>query len=97
MDYNRYSPWKKTEQTSWYLDIYNPIIIKQADDDTFFTITEQYHQKPMALAKNLYDSERLYYVFAILNPDLEDPVYDFTAGRTIRVPSNSRLQKIIGS
>ena len=96
MDYNRYSPWRNTPQSTWYLDIYNPISIPLADDDEIYTIPTQYHQQPMALAKLKYNSERLFYVFAIVNPNLKDPIYDFTQGTVIRVPTSARIQKIFG-
>ena len=95
--YSNYSPYYKTSQT-WYLYIWTPVTISQADDDSYFTITSTYNLKPWVLAKELYDNEKLYWVFAVLNKNiLVDPVYDFTTGTTIRVPSNDRLQKIIGA
>ena len=97
MDYDRYSPYKNTSQTSWYLDIYNPIKIVEADDDEFFTIPAEYNCKPMAYAKYKYNSERLYYIFAITNPDIiKDPIYDFKVGVKIRVPTYERIQKLFG-
>ena len=95
--YTNKSPYYKTSQ-SWFLSPWVPITIPQADDDMYFTITSTYNLKPWVLAKELYDDEKLYWVFAILNKNsLVDPVYDFTTGKTIRIPSNTRLQKIIGS
>lgn len=95
-DYNRYSPYKNTPQT-WYLGQYEHISIPVADDDTQYRIPQKYHQRPWMLSNELYGNERLYYVFALTNMDkIQDPLYDFKAGMTIRVPSNTRIQRLLG-
>ncbi len=96
-NYNRFSPYKKTAQTSWYLDQYDPISIPNDDTDEFYTIPQKYDQRPWMLAKELYGNERLYYIFALTNMDIiKDPLYDFTVGTTIRVPTNTRIQRLLG-
>lgn len=96
-DYNRYSPYKNTNQ-SWYLDIYDPIKIPSSTTDEDYVIPQKYHQRPWMLAKEKYNNERLYFVFAILNMNIiKDPLYDFKAGTTIKIPTNERVQKILGS
>lgn len=96
-NYNRYSPYKDTPQTSWYLDQYTHISIPVADDDEFYVIPQKYHQRPWMLAKELYGNERLYYIFALTNMDsIQDPLYDFTVGKQIRIPSNVRIQRLLG-
>ena len=93
--YNRYSPYKQTDQT-WYLGYYVPITILPASDDSYYTIPAKYDQQPWRLAKELYGQERLHYVFALLNMSiLKDPLYDFKAGLVIRVPSAARIQNIM--
>lgn len=95
-EYNRYSVYKNTPQT-WYLDQYNPIIIPAADDDIDYVIPQKYHQQPWMLSKEVYNTERLYYIFAITNMNiLKDPVYDFKTGTTIVIPSYERIQRLLG-
>ena len=95
-DYSRFSPWRNVKQT-WYLGYHEPIPIAPADDDVLYTIPNEYNENPAALAKEVYGNERLLYIFALANVDtIMDPIYDFTAGKSIRVPSNSRIQRIIG-
>lgn len=95
-DYSRYSPYFNVKQT-WYLDTYIPKTMKPADDDEILVIPTKYHLKPWLLAKEKYGNERLYSIFAVLNKDiLKDPLYDFKAGVTIRVPSVNRVQKYMG-
>ncbi|AUS03009.1 baseplate wedge protein [Vibrio phage 2.275.O._10N.286.54.E11] len=95
-NYSRYSVYRSTPQT-WYLGYYEPTPITEADDDLFITLTEKYAENPAKLAKELYDNERLYYIFTLANMDLlADPIYDFQAGITLRVPSNNRVQRLLG-
>lgn len=90
--YSQYSPYSKVKQT-WYLDYNLPANILPADTDRDYVIEAKYNEQPWKLSKDLYGTERLYYIFAILNADLlEDPVYDFKSGLTIRLPSLVRVQ-----
>lgn len=94
--YSKYSPYRNTPQT-WYLGYYDPTPIVPADDDIIFTVTAKYALNPTALSKEMYGNERLYYIFTLANLDIiSDPIYDFVEGLEIRVPSNDRVQKIIG-
>jgi hypothetical protein len=95
-EYNKYSPYRTTTQT-WYLDYWNPITLVSSTTDKTYIIPSAYNLKPWLLAKELYGAERLYWVFSILNPDLlVDPVYDFKVGTKIQIPTNERIQSLIG-
>lgn len=95
--YSQYSPYAKTKQT-WYLDYNLPKNIPPADSDIDYEIPNKYDEQPWRLAYELYGNERLYYIFSLLNPNLiEDPIYDFNAGKTIRIPSVQRVQSYLGS
>ncbi len=94
--YSIYSPFYKDKQTSWYLDYYEHPPLPKADSDILYIIDTMYNEQPWRLAKDLYGNERLYYIFALLNPDiLQDPVYDFVAGIEIRVPTTERVQRYL--
>lgn len=94
--YSIYSPYYKAKQTSWYMDYYEQPSLPKADSDVLYTIDPMYNEQPWRLAKDLYGNERLYYIFALLNPDLiQDPVYDFKAGIEIRVPTSERVQRYL--
>lgn len=93
--YSEYSPYAKVKQT-WYLDYNLPMNIPPADSDIDYVIPNQYDKQPWRLAHDLYGNERLLYIFALLNPDIiEDPLYDFTAGTTIRIPTVQRVQSYL--
>lgn len=94
--YNRYSRYKSTTQT-WYLGYNEPTSIAPSDDDEILTLPAKYNENPAKLAYDRYNNERLYYVFALANIDIIiDPIYDFVTGITIRVPTNARIQKMLG-
>lgn len=95
--YSQYSPYSKVTQTT-YLDYNLPLVLYPADSDYDYTIPNQYDVQPWRLANELYGNERLYYIFALLNSDLlVDPIYDFTAGLVISVPTLARVQTWLNS
>lgn len=95
--YSQYSPYAKVRQT-WYLAYNLPIGIAPADSDIDYTIPSEYNEQPWRLSYELYGNERLYYVFSLLNPNvLVDPIYDFTTGTVIRIPSLQRIQTYLSS
>lgn len=95
--YSQYSPYAKVKQT-WYLAYNLPISIAPADTDTNYVIPTEYDEQPWRLSYELYGNERLYYIFSLINPNLlVDPIYDFKAGMTIRIPSLQRIQTYLSS
>ena len=91
-------PYAKTRITSYgYLDILNIRPVPAESNDASFTITTQYHNRPDLLAYDLYGSKDLWWVFAQRNMDIiKDPVYDFVAGTTIKLPKKSQLIQTLG-
>jgi len=62
--------------------------------DYEFTITEKYNNRPDLLSYELYGSPFLCLIFSLRNPDLlGDPIYDFTTGKTIMVPTSDRVRQ----
>lgn len=93
-----HGPYANTLITkSGYLDILNVRSIPAAGDDVNFTITSQYHHRPDLLAYDLYGNKDFWWVFAQRNINtIKDPVYDFTAGTTIKLPRKSNLERLLG-
>ena len=86
--YSVTSPYYATEQNDINLDIMTP---------RTYTIDKVYAYRPDLLAYDLYDTPRLWWVFAQRNPDvIEDPIYDFTPGKTIQLPKLANLQDDLG-
>jgi len=95
--YNNTSPYYLTSQTSWSLDLWTPRDIQPMDTDSPFIITQLYNTKPDLLAYDLYGSTRLWWVFAVRNPDLiKDPIYDFVTGLEIMLPQPDTLKSLLG-
>ncbi len=97
VEYNNKSPWARTEITANYLDIYEKRAIPKNPDDILYIIQPQYTYRPDLLAFDLYDSPKLWWVFAVRNMDiLKDPVFDFIPGTQIYLPKKSVITAIIG-
>ena len=95
--YSRTSPYLNTPQNDINLE---PLVIRTfniEDDDQVYTIERTYAYRPDLLAFDLYGTPRLWWVFAQRNPDvIEDPIYDFAAGVTIKVPKPGNIRTDLG-
>ena len=96
--YTNTSPYSRTTIIDdKYLDILLPQSIPASSDDVLYTIEPQYSRRPDLLAFDLYDSAKLWWVFAQRNPDvLQDPVFDFTPGTEIYLPKGNALKDTFG-
>lgn len=95
--YGNTSPWSNTPTTDFYLDILTIRPVSADADDSKFTITPHYNNRPDLLAYDLYGTSKLWWVFVQRNMDvLNDPIYDFTTGTTIYLPQKHKLQQVLG-
>jgi hypothetical protein len=85
-----FSPYSMTPIKDFYLDVWVPSkTLKPHSSDKEITLEAKYDRRPDKLAKDLYGSERLWWVFSLRNKDvLIDPINDFKAGITIFVPAS---------
>ena len=61
------------------------VIHDQTDES--YIIEEKYNQRPDMLAYDRFGSAKFWWVFSMRNKDqLVDPIQDFRAGVTIRIP-----------
>lgn len=91
--YSKSSPYYQTPQTSVYLDVWVPPVIQASDTDGIIQISSRYIHRPDLLSQDLYGTPKLWWVFAMINPDIiKDPIYDLTSGLEIRFPAKSQLQ-----
>jgi len=97
VSYSSSSPYYFTPQSSSYLGIWRPPGIGPSATDEFVTVAQKYLHRPDLLSYDLYGSPRLWWVFALLNPDyLRDPIYDMVPGIQLRVPSATSVQSFLG-
>jgi hypothetical protein len=72
--------------------------IPKYESDEEYIIDQAYNERPDLLAYVLYGNSRLWWVFALRNPDvIEDPVRDFAAGTTIRLPTKETVNIVAES
>jgi len=80
-----------------FLDVNDLPRIPKVTTDKEYTIPSAYDGRPDLLAHKLYNNTRLWWVFALRNPDeLKDPLGDFKQGVTIKLPSKATVENIIG-
>ena len=93
------SPYQNTDIVNKkFLDFMNYRPIPSLPSDVLYTITEVYQYRPDLLAFDLYGDARLWWVFAVRNPNRlgPDPYFNFTAGTNIYIPTLDTLKQSLG-
>ena len=95
--YSRSSPYYTTGTYGTFLDTLNKRNIYFKKDDVVYTIEKAYEYRPDLLAFDLYGNSGLWWVFTVRNPNIiSDPIGDFQAGVTIRIPKKVDLDAALG-
>ena len=95
--YKNNSPYRDTGQNSMYLELLNIRAVPASASDVLYTIEAHYNNRPDLLAFDLYEDPKLWWVFVQRNMDtIKDPIWDFSAGATIRIPKKTTLTKYLG-
>ena len=80
-----------------FLDLNNLPNIPASSTDEEYDIGNGYDERPDLLAHQLYGSSRLWWVFALRNPDvIVDPIRDFKSGTRIFLPGTDVINDITG-
>jgi len=80
-----------------FLGVNNLPTIQKSLKDEVYVIGHGYDERPDLLAHQLYGNTRLWWVFALRNPDvIKDPIRDFKAGVEIIIPAEESVQRLIG-
>jgi hypothetical protein len=96
VNYTASSPYVSTPQASWYIKNYVHRPIPESTDDTEFTITKLYENRPDKLSLDLYGSPEYWWIFSVRNRNiLKDPVWDMTTGTVIMVPTFATLKQAL--
>jgi len=85
-----------TKQNGFYLGYYDPLGITKTDEDYYYIIPTKYDLKPGLLAYDLYGDAQLMWIFSVYNRDiLQDPLFDFRAGKIIKIPPKNKVVDLI--
>lgn len=91
------SPWHITPLALGYLDTFAIRPVAAEPDDILYTIEPQFNYRPDLLSTYLYDTPKLWWVFAQRNLDvIRDPIFDFKSGTEIFIPKQPGLFKVLG-
>lgn len=83
------SQYLSTPVKDWYLDIMVHRSVPQSQYDKLVIIAPEFNQRPDLMSQSEYGTPKLWWVFAVRNPDLLiDPINDFVTGSEIFVPAN---------
>lgn len=97
VNYDKSSQYYFTNQTSWCLNLLELRIIDPHPSDITYTLGSEYENDPYKLAYDLYNDEKLWWIFMILNPDaIKDPIYDMKPNMTINIPTSDRVKSTLG-
>jgi len=96
--YSTSSPWAKTPIRSGpYLDTLKIRPIPAESDDFLYTVEPQYTHRPDLLSYDLYDTPKLWWIFAQRNMDvIRDPIFDLVPGVQIFIPKIASVKRELG-
>jgi len=97
--YPRTSPYKETEIFNQkFLDFMTNRPIPAQPSDVQIILAEVYNLRPDLLAYDLYGDSKLWWVFAVRNPNRlgPDPYFNFVTGIEIYVPTMDTLRQALG-
>ncbi len=86
-----------TNSQGW-LGIWVPRNIPISASDKLVTISPVYNNRPDLMAHDLYGDSRLFWVFAMRNPNAlsADPLGNFITGLSIYIPDANSLLQTLG-
>lgn len=98
MSYPITSPYYNTDTVNGqFLDVMISRPVSGTPSDVYWEIPPVYNCRPDLLAYDLYGDSKLWWVFAQRNPNtLKDPLYDFTTGTNIFIPTMDYLKSALG-
>ena len=85
----------QTPSNGRFLGFYERQVINPASDDILWVVTGPFENRPDLIANKYYGNPRLMWVILLRNSDIENPLTDLYTGRTIFIPSKTRLQSEI--
>lgn len=97
VNYTTESPYAATPQENWHIGRFKMRDVPPSGDDSYIIIDAKYNNRPDLLSYDLYGNPLYWWVFMVRNMDtIRDPIWDFTTGKEIVVPSNKHLKATLG-
>jgi hypothetical protein len=98
-NYGKASPWNSTGViNNNYLGYFKIRPVPAESDDILYELDVRYKYRPDLLSFDLYDTTKLWWVFAQRNMDvIKDPIYDFIPGVKIYLPKGPNLKRLLGT
>lgn len=94
--HDNHSFLKKADVNKFYLGMNNLPKIPKSTADRLYAIESRYENRPDLLAHELYGTVKLWWVFALRNPDvIIDPLTDFTSGTKIYIPPRETIDRVL--
>ena len=95
--YSKSSPYYTTGLYGTFMDLMEKRYITKVVNDKLYQIDRVYDLRPDLLAYDLYKNPALWWVFAARNPNvIKDPLFDFTTGKSIYLPTLATLTTDLG-
>lgn len=96
--YSGTSPYYKTPMfDKKFLDILNYKTFPSLEDDIFKPIGHTYQYRPDLMSYDLYGTVEWWWIFMARNRDsIVDPIWDFTADRSIYIPKLTTMISYLG-
>jgi hypothetical protein len=94
--YDNNSPWRNTRVIfDKILDIQQPRYLHKDPLDMEYVIPQQFNLRPDLVSYEKYGTAKYWWIFSQRNPDIiQDPINDFTAGTTIKIPSKKNIDRM---
>jgi hypothetical protein len=94
--HDNHSFLKKADVNKFYLGMNNLPKIPKSTADRLYAIESRYENRPDLLAHELYGTVKLWWVFALRNPDvIIDPLTDFASGTKIYIPPRETIDRVL--
>jgi hypothetical protein len=94
--HDNHSFLKKADVNKFYLGMNKLPKIPRSTADRLYAIESRYENRPDLLAHELYGTVKLWWVFALRNPDvIIDPLTDFTSGTKIYIPPRETIDRVL--
>lgn len=77
-----------------FLVLRQPLSLEQSSDDIFVNLTQDDARRPDIISQKAYNTTDLWWVIAEYN-NISDPLFQLTAGLTIRIPQLVRVLEAI--